>query len=186
MRGKTAVQLVEKLHVQPEAGRAHEADGHAVGPEGVHQGARADRVLEPPSDVLLGVAAISARVLLGVPARGSQAEAGAAVPRGGVYQGVGGPADRVPAAEPAGTGAQRVQEGQDQPAKRAAIAGQQRVREPFAAATQDLVVHGVAQLPATVGTVQVGAASHVYRGEPGGRRGAADRGVRAPRTMPRR
>lgn len=184
MRGETAVQPVEELHVQPEAGRAHEADHHAVGPEGVHQGARADRVLEPPRHVLPGLAAVPAHILLGVPARGPQAQAGAPLPRGGVLQGVGGQADRGPAAEQAGAGAQRVQARQDQPAERAAVVGQQRVREPVAAAAQDTAVDGLAQLPAAAGAVQVGAAAHVHRGEPGGGRGAG-RVRRIQKPVPR-
>lgn len=178
------MQPLEELHVQPEAGRAHEADHHAVGPEGVHQGARADRVLEPPRHVLPGLAAVPAHILLGVPARGPQAETGAPVPCGGVLQGVGGQADRGPAAEQAGTGAERVQTGQDQPAERAAVAGQQRVREPVAAAAQDTAVDGLAQLQAAAGAVQVGAAAHVHRGEPGGGRGAGQR-CRVPAPVPR-
>jgi len=62
---------------------------------------------------LPGVATVPSYFLLGVPARGPQAQAGAPVPRGRVYQGVSGQADRWPAARPLGAGAQRVQAGQD-------------------------------------------------------------------------
>jgi len=111
---------------------------------------------------LPGVATVPSYFLLGVPARGPQAQARASVPCGRVYQGVGGQADCWPAAQPPGAGAQRVQAGQDQPSKRPAVIGQQRVRESVAAPTQDLVVNRVAQLQTTAGAVKVRAAARVH------------------------
>jgi len=104
--------------VQSETGRAHEADYHTVGSEGVYQGARANRVLEPPGHLLPGFTAVPTHILLGVPARGPQAQAGTPMPRGRVHQGVCSQANRGPTAWAPGAGTQRVQAGQDQPAER--------------------------------------------------------------------
>jgi len=108
VRGKTAVQLMEELHVQPETGRSHETDHHAVWPQGVHQRAWTDGVLEPPGHLLLGVPAVPAYILLGVPARGPEAQAGTPVSRGGVFQGVCSQTDSVPATGSIGAGPERV------------------------------------------------------------------------------
>jgi len=103
--GEAAVQPVEKLHMQSETGRTHEADYHTIRLEGVYQGAWVDRILEPPGHLLSGVAAIPTHILLGVPARRPQAQAGTSMPCGCVHQRVGGQADRRPTARTSGTGA---------------------------------------------------------------------------------
>lgn len=146
MRGKTIVQSMEELHVQPKAGCTYEADYNAVGTEGIHQGTWTDRILEPSGHVLSGVTAVPAHILLGVPARRPEAQTGATVPCGGVHQGVGGQTDSRTAAMQVGSGPERVQAGQDQSTERSVVVGQQRLREPVAAQTQDTVVHRFAQL----------------------------------------
>lgn len=165
MHREAAEHVVEELHEHLEAGCANEADRHAVRPQSVHQRARSDRVLEPPYHLLQRTLRAAENLLLGVPARRAQTQAGAALPRGTLRQRVGRSPNRQPAAGASHAGAHRVQARQNQPPERAPVAGQLRLRESVVTAPQNSALDRLPQLSAAARALQVGAQTHGHRGE---------------------
>ena len=88
LRGETGVDVVAQLRYQQQAGRVDEADRHQRRLDRHDEGSRPDGVLGAQGDLLYSTSFPPAPLRLGVPARRTEAEAGAQVPRCPVQQGV--------------------------------------------------------------------------------------------------